>query len=109
MTSGPSFFGRKGDKGRENPFALTPEAHLEAQREKTRPRDGIPSPPLRLEPKVLPPDTPVLGLRIDVDTHEGMRDGVPKLLEVLSAAGVKGTFYLAMGPDRSGLAIFNIL
>ena len=50
----------------------------------------------------------ILGLRIDVDTHEGMRDGVPRLLEVLGDVGVKGTFYFAMGPDRSGLAIVNV-
>ncbi len=109
MASGTSFFGGKGEKGRENRFALAPEAHLDAQRGKTRPRDGVPGPPPRIEPKALPPDAAVLGLRIDVDTHEGMRDGVPRLLEVLGAAGVKGTFYLAMGPDRSGLAVFNIL
>ncbi len=51
----------------------------------------------------------LLGLRIDVDTHDGMRDGVPKLLEVLGARGVKGTFYLSMGPDNSGKAILNVL
>lgn len=51
----------------------------------------------------------LLGLRIDVDTHEGMRDGVPRLLEILKSAGAKATFYLAMGPDRSGMAIFNLL
>ena len=50
----------------------------------------------------------VLGLRIDVDTHEGMKSGVPKLLEVFGAHGVKGTFYLSMGPDRAGLAVLNI-
>jgi undecaprenyl phosphate-alpha-L-ara4FN deformylase len=50
----------------------------------------------------------ILGLRIDVDTHEGMRDGVPRLLKVLGEAGVMGTFYFAMGPDRSGLAIVNV-
>lgn len=49
----------------------------------------------------------LLGLRVDVDTHDGMRDGVPRLLEVLEAAGVKATFYFAMGPDRSGLAVLN--
>ncbi len=51
----------------------------------------------------------LLGLRVDVDTHEGMRDGVPRLLEMLAAHGVKGTFYLSMGPDNSGRAIFNVL
>lgn len=53
--------------------------------------------------------TPVLGLRIDVDTHDGMRDGVPVLLDVLRDANVKGTFYLSMGPDNAGKAIFNVL
>jgi len=109
MASGSSFFGSKGKPVRENRFGLAPEAHLDAQREKTRPKEGAPAAALRIEPKPLPPDATVLGLRIDVDTHEGMRDGVPKLLEVLGKAGVKGTFYFAMGPDRSGLAIFNVL
>ena len=29
----------------------------------------------------------LLGLRVDVDTHEGMRDGVPRLLDILGSAG----------------------
>lgn len=55
------------------------------------------------------PSVKVLGLRIDVDTHDGMKTGVPKLLEVFGAHGVKGTFYLSMGPDRAGLAVLNVL
>ncbi len=51
----------------------------------------------------------VLGLRVDVDTHDGMRDGVPRLLEVMEEEEVKATFYFAMGPDRSGLAVLNAL
>ena len=51
----------------------------------------------------------VLGLRIDVDTHDGMKRGVPRLLEVLASRGVKGTFYLSMGPDNAGKAILNVL
>ncbi|MFI5165636.1 MAG: polysaccharide deacetylase family protein [Thermoanaerobaculales bacterium] len=51
----------------------------------------------------------LLGLRIDVDTHDGMKLGVPRLLGVLGERGVKGTFYLSMGPDNSGRAIFNVL
>ncbi len=49
----------------------------------------------------------ILGLRVDVDTHDGMRAGVPRLLEVFDAARVRATFYLSMGPDRSGLAVLN--
>lgn len=51
----------------------------------------------------------VLGLRVDVDTHDGMRNGVPRLLQVMKEEGVKATFYFAMGPDRSGLAVLNAL
>jgi peptidoglycan/xylan/chitin deacetylase (PgdA/CDA1 family) len=57
----------------------------------------------------LPASSAPLGLRVDVDTHEGMRDGVPRLLELFAAAGVRATFYLSMGPDRSGLAVLNAL
>jgi undecaprenyl phosphate-alpha-L-ara4FN deformylase len=49
------------------------------------------------------------GLRVDVDTHDGMRDGVPKLAEIFAAAGMRATFYLSMGPDRAGRAVFNLL
>lgn len=55
------------------------------------------------------PDGRLLGLRIDVDTHDGMRDGVPSLLSTLARHGARGTFYLSMGPDRSGLAVLNVL
>jgi len=48
-------------------------------------------------------------LRIDVDTHDGMKLGVPRLLDVLAEHGVKGTFYLSMGPDNSGKAVLNVL
>ena len=51
----------------------------------------------------------VLGLKIDVDTYQGMKKGVPRLLEVLEAFDVKGTFYLSMGPDASGLAVLQLL
>jgi undecaprenyl phosphate-alpha-L-ara4FN deformylase len=55
------------------------------------------------------PPARLLGLRVDVDTHDGMRDGVPRLLDLLAAAGVRATFYFAMGPDRSGRAVLNAL
>ncbi|HSS77688.1 MAG TPA: polysaccharide deacetylase family protein [Thermoanaerobaculia bacterium] len=51
----------------------------------------------------------VLGLRVDVDTHDGMRLGVPRLLDIMAEEGVRATFYLSMGPDRSGLAVLNAL
>jgi len=50
-----------------------------------------------------------LGLKIDVDTYEGMKKGVPLLLDSLSELAIKGTFYLSMGPDASGLAVLQLL
>ena len=51
----------------------------------------------------------VLGLKIDVDTYRGMKRGVPRLLSILTRFGVNGTFFLSMGPDSSGRAIFRLL
>jgi len=50
----------------------------------------------------------VLGLKIDVDTYLGMKKGVPRLLDIMDRFDMKGTFYLSMGPDASGRAIFQI-
>ncbi len=51
----------------------------------------------------------LLGLKIDVDTYEGMKTGVPSLLRVLHQFQVKGTFFLSIGPDASGRAALNLL
>ncbi len=48
-------------------------------------------------------------LKIDVDTYDGMKNGVVALLEDLSHFGVKATFCLSFGPDNSGKAIFRLL
>ena len=96
-------------KGR-NLYEPPAEAHLDVLRKQMTKEDSPGTEPKELPlPEGLTADAHVLGLRVDVDTHEGMRDGVPRLLEILRRAGVKATFYLAMGPDRSGLAIFNFL
>lgn len=52
--------------------------------------------------------TPALCLKVDVCTHDGMRRGVPGLLDQLRGLGAKATFCLAFGPDNSGKAIFNL-
>ncbi|MCX5820717.1 MAG: polysaccharide deacetylase family protein [Deltaproteobacteria bacterium] len=53
--------------------------------------------------------TRILGLKIDVDTYQGMKRGVPRLLSLLEQEGLKATFFLSIGPDASGRAILQIL
>jgi undecaprenyl phosphate-alpha-L-ara4FN deformylase len=49
-----------------------------------------------------------LVLKVDIDTHDGMRHGVPVLLEILSRHGIHATFCLSFGPDNAGKAIYRL-
>jgi peptidoglycan/xylan/chitin deacetylase (PgdA/CDA1 family) len=49
-----------------------------------------------------------IALKIDVDTHQGLEQGVPRLAEMLQREGVAASFYVAMGPDNSGRAILRV-
>jgi len=46
-----------------------------------------------------------VALKIDVDTHQGLKLGVPRLARALEQAGVAASFYISMGSDNSGRAI----
>ena len=52
---------------------------------------------------------PMLGLKIDVDTYWGMKNGVPCLLQTLKKLNLKGTFFLSIGPDNSGRAVLQLI
>lgn len=46
-----------------------------------------------------------LCLKVDVDTSQGLLVGVPRLADLLRRQGLRATFCIAMGPDRSGRAV----
>ncbi|HYV86586.1 MAG TPA: polysaccharide deacetylase family protein [Patescibacteria group bacterium] len=55
-----------------------------------------------------PPPGRRIALRVDVDTHTGMRDGVPVLLDLFARARARASFFVTMGPDHSGRAIRRV-
>jgi undecaprenyl phosphate-alpha-L-ara4FN deformylase len=44
----------------------------------------------------------VIGLKIDVDTYNGMKNGVPRILSLLNRFGIKASFFVPMGKDHTG-------
>ncbi|MFH2044238.1 MAG: polysaccharide deacetylase family protein [Pseudomonadota bacterium] len=51
----------------------------------------------------------VLGIKIDVDTYQGMKKGVPRILDILNRFNIRATFYLSIGPDASGRAALQLI
>jgi peptidoglycan/xylan/chitin deacetylase (PgdA/CDA1 family) len=49
-----------------------------------------------------------VALKVDCDTLEGTREGVPRLLGILGNRGIRATFYFTFGPDRSGVAALRV-
>lgn len=52
--------------------------------------------------------SPLLAIKVDVDTDRGTRIGVPKLLTLLDEFNIKATFLFSLGPDNTGRAIKRI-
>jgi undecaprenyl phosphate-alpha-L-ara4FN deformylase len=51
---------------------------------------------------------PGFALKVDVDTHLGLRDGAPRLLDLFAKHGVRASWFVAMGPDRTGRAALRV-
>jgi undecaprenyl phosphate-alpha-L-ara4FN deformylase len=49
-----------------------------------------------------------LGLKIDVDTFRGTREGVPRLVELLKKRRAGATFLFSLGPDHTGRALRRV-
>jgi undecaprenyl phosphate-alpha-L-ara4FN deformylase len=49
-----------------------------------------------------------IGLKVDVDTLRGTREGVPRLMALCRQHGVDATFYFSVGPDHTGRAMRRV-
>ncbi len=50
-----------------------------------------------------------IGLRIDVDTFRGARDGIPRLMRILREREIQATWYMTLGPDNMGRHLWRLL
>ena len=49
-----------------------------------------------------------IGLKVDVDTLRGTREGVPRLTALFKKLEVDATFYFSVGPDHTGRAMRRV-
>lgn len=49
-----------------------------------------------------------VAVKVDCDTFEGTKTGIPNLLRVFEKIGVRASFFFTLGPDRSGRAIRRV-
>lgn len=49
-----------------------------------------------------------IALKVDCDTAEGTRRGIPNLLALFEKFQIRASFFFSLGPDRSGRAILRV-
>jgi undecaprenyl phosphate-alpha-L-ara4FN deformylase len=49
-----------------------------------------------------------IGLKVDVDTLRGTREGVPRIAALFKRHAVGATFYFSVGPDHTGRAMRRV-
>lgn len=52
--------------------------------------------------------TKLLALKVAVDTHRGLREGVPRLLDLFRRKSIEVGFFVSFGPDCSGKALRQV-
>ncbi len=50
----------------------------------------------------------VIGVKVDVDTDQGMKKGVPVLLALFKKYGVRASFFVPMGKDHTGRTVKRV-
>lgn len=51
---------------------------------------------------------PIIGFKVDVDTFEGMKHGVPRLLDLFQQYGILASFFVPMGKDHTGWTVKRV-
>ncbi|MBN1520887.1 MAG: polysaccharide deacetylase family protein [Candidatus Aureabacteria bacterium] len=49
-----------------------------------------------------------MGLKVDIDTYEGAKEGIPRLIKLFKRHSIPASFFAVMGPEHSGRAVFRL-
>lgn len=49
-----------------------------------------------------------IGLKLDIDTYRGMKEGLPRLLDFFEKENIRASVFVSFGPDESGKAVKRV-